>query len=76
MGLFLARDLMTTAVATAGPRVLLPELKRRLSELGVSGMPVTDAAGLLVGVVSRADVVRALSGPSRKRRPCWHTIGT
>ena len=58
----LARDLMTTAVTTTTPRALLPELERMLSQLGVSGMPVTDSAGDLVGVVSRADVVRALSG--------------
>lgn len=58
----LAKDLMTTAVKTVESRVLLPKLEQTLSQLGVSGMPVTDAAGNLVGVVSRADVVRALVG--------------
>ena len=53
---------MTTATATVEPRVLLSELERTLAKLGVSGMPVVDAAGSVVGVVSRADVVRAVSG--------------
>jgi CBS domain-containing protein len=62
MAAMLAKDLMTTTVTTIESRVLLTELERTLSQLGISGMPVTDAAGNLVGVVSRADVVRALSG--------------
>jgi CBS domain-containing protein len=58
----LAKDLMTAGVATVAPRVPLAELERSLSELRISGMPVVDPAGEVLGVVSRADIVRALSG--------------
>lgn len=57
-----ARDLMTTAVTTVDSGLPLAELERTLSELGISGAPVVDAAGNLVGVVSRLDIVRAVSG--------------
>lgn len=62
MATLLAKDLMTTAVTTIKSGVPLSELERTLSELRVSGMPVIDASGNLVGVVSRTDIVRALSG--------------
>lgn len=57
------RDVMTTSVKmieyTAGVR----ELSRMLDELGVSGMPVVDADGRLVGVVSRTDIGSGVSDP-------------
>jgi CBS domain-containing protein len=62
MEALLARDLMTTAVKAVAPGVLLTEVERTLSQLRVSGLPVTDEAGMLVGIVSLADIVRALSG--------------
>jgi CBS domain-containing protein len=62
VGPLLAKNVMATEVVTVAPRVLLSDLERTLSEMRVSGMPVVDAAGCLVGVVSRADVVRAALG--------------
>lgn len=62
MSTLVARDLMTTAVETTRRQTPLVEFDRTLLALGISGMPVTDDAGTIVGVVSRADIVRALSG--------------
>ena len=39
----------------------LPDLERAFLQAGVSGLPVTDRAGSLVGIVSRSDVVRRLA---------------
>jgi CBS domain-containing protein len=61
VGSLLARDLMTTAMTTVEPRMLLSDLEKMLLQLRVSGMPAVDGAGDLVGVASRADVVRAVS---------------
>lgn len=62
MPTLLARDLMTAAVGTVGPRLTVPELERALTEMRVSGAPVVDERGDLVGVVSRYDIIRAESG--------------
>ncbi len=62
MATLLAKDLMTTTVGTVGPRLTVPELERALAEMRVSGAPVVDERGELVGVVSRYDIVRAESG--------------
>ena len=62
MSALAAKDLMTTAVQTTKRHTPVVELDRTLSASGISGMPVTDDTGAIVGVVSRADIVRALSG--------------
>jgi CBS domain-containing protein len=57
-------DVMTTEVATARPDAPLKELAAQLAERGISGMPVVDDEGVVVGVVSEADVLaKALPGP-------------
>ena len=51
------RDLMTNDVITIGPEAPLKEAARRMLEARVSGLPVTDAEGNLVGIVTEADFV-------------------
>ncbi|HEX9761843.1 MAG TPA: CBS domain-containing protein, partial [Acidimicrobiia bacterium] len=51
------RDLMTNDVITIGPEAPLKEAARRMLEARVSGLPVTDAEGKLVGIVTEADFV-------------------
>jgi CBS domain-containing protein len=51
------RDLMTTEVLTIGPEAPLKEAARRMLEAGVSGLPVTNGDGDLVGIITEADFV-------------------
>jgi len=53
-------DVMTRAVKTIQPDASLAALARKLEASGVKRLPVIEG-GKLVGVVSRADVVRALA---------------
>lgn len=62
------RDLMTTTVLSVGPDASLKEAARRMLEAGVSGMPVTDENGELVGVITEADFVKAEAGRRRNER--------
>lgn len=62
------RDLMTTTVLCVGPDASLKEAARRMLEAGVSGMPVTDENGALVGVITEADFVKAEAGRRRNER--------
>jgi CBS domain-containing protein len=51
------RDVMTRRVVTARPEMSLRDLALLLSEHRISGMPVLDALGSVVGVVSEADIL-------------------
>lgn len=54
-----ARDIMTRNVLTVSDDWTLPELARFLTDHSISGAPVTNADGKLVGVVSVTDIARA-----------------
>ncbi len=62
------RDLMTRDVITIGPEAPLKEAARRMLEASVSGLPVTDADGMLVGMITEADFV-ATEADRRQKRP-------
>ena len=52
-----ASELMTTSVMTLTADVLVENAARTLFENSISGMPVVDADGRLVGVVSEFDII-------------------
>lgn len=51
------QDLMTKEVWSVAPETSLKDVAGVLVEHGISGMPVCDAEGRVVGVVSEADIV-------------------
>jgi CBS domain-containing protein len=55
-------DLMTREVTTTTPDTPLREAARVLAEAGISGMPVVDHEGAVVGVVSEADILVKAGG--------------
>lgn len=64
------RDAMTTQVLTVGPETPLKEVALLLVEHRISGVPVVDQDGRLLGVVSEADFLTKDAGPpERRRRP-------
>jgi len=54
----LARDIMTRTVNTVHPRTPLADLAARMVADRISGMPVVDDNGKLVGVVTEGDLIR------------------
>jgi CBS domain-containing protein len=60
-----ASDLMTPGVLTVLDDMTVRELAGFLMENEISGAPVADAQGRLVGVVSLADIAAAASGEAR-----------
>lgn len=52
-----ARDIMQTELVTVGTSTPLDEVERILGEHRIGGLPVTDEAGHLVGVVSMRDLI-------------------
>lgn len=62
------RDRMTHGVISVTPETRLHDVARLLSEHHISGVPVVDAEGTCIGVVSEADLlVKLLSRPQSRR---------
>jgi len=59
-----ARDVMTTPVYTVRPETPVPEVARLLVERHISGAPVVDETGRLVGIVTEADLLPKEAGPA------------
>ena len=57
----LAKDIMNTDVLTVKDDMTLPELADFLVEHEISGAPVVDSSGNLVGVVSLTDIAESAS---------------
>jgi CBS-domain-containing membrane protein len=53
-----ARDVMTSEVVTIGFEASVEDLAKLLEERRISGVPVLDAKGALVGVVTQSDLVQ------------------
>ena len=60
------RDLMTRDVVTVTPETSLKEAASLLAAKRISGMPVVDDAGTVVGVLSEADILAKESGERRR----------
>ena len=56
-----ARDLMTTSLLTFRPDQTLLSAMQSLLKMGVSGGPVVDEQGALVGILSEVDCLRMLA---------------
>ncbi len=63
-----AGDLMTRPVVTTGPDELVSNLARLMSSHKLRRLPVVDARGRLVGIVSRSDVLSVFSRPDEDIR--------
>jgi CBS domain-containing protein len=62
----LVKDVMTVNVAAVGPEATLKEAAEAMIRRGVSGLPVVDEEGTVLGVVSEADIiVKAAGRPER-----------
>lgn len=61
-------EVMTTDVVSVRPDTKLKDVARILSACGISGMPVVDDAGTVVGVISEADIL------AKERRPPEETL--
>jgi CBS domain-containing protein len=66
MGAMTVRDAMTAEVCTVAPGMSLHDVARLLVERGISGAPVVDAYGELIGVISEGDFLVKERGLGRR----------
>ncbi len=62
----MVKDVMTTEVHTAQPDTPLYEIADLLEERHVKRVPIVNAAGDLVGIVSRANIIQAIASARPK----------
>ena len=65
-----AAQVMTRQPVTAGPTMSVREVAKLLLEHRISAVPVVDASGALLGIVSEGDLVRRRD-VARDDRPSW-----
>ncbi|HUB42556.1 MAG TPA: CBS domain-containing protein [Streptosporangiaceae bacterium] len=63
-----AADLMTRPAITIGPDAPVAEAARILYDRRIKRLPVVDAAGRLLGIISRSDVLAVFSRPDEEIR--------
>jgi CBS domain-containing protein len=62
---------MVSPVITVEPDTTVAEVADILLEKRISGVPVVDAAGALVGIVSESDLLRRAEAGTERRRTWW-----
>lgn len=66
---------MTADVLTVGPDASLKDVASILAERRISGVPIVDAAGRVLGVVSESDIVQKEAIASRRAGGLRHRLG-
>ena len=66
-----ARDVMVRAVATTTPETTVEKVARLMINLRISGVPVLDKNGQLVGIVTEGDMLRRAETGTERRRSRW-----
>jgi CBS domain-containing protein len=71
-GIMKVRDVMTTNVFTAQADLPLKQVANRMLEYGISGMPIVDGDGGVVGVLSETDILfKERTAPVREGLIDW-----
>ncbi len=66
-----AIDVMTSTVVSVTSNVAVMEVARLMLDRGVSAVPVVDADGKLIGMVSEGDLMRRKETGTERHHPWW-----
>ena len=66
-----AKDVMTTEVVSVTPDTPTSKIARLLLEKGISAVPVVDASGMPIGMVSEGDLIGRNDRDREARRDWW-----
>lgn len=66
-----AHHIMTRKVITVGPGASIMDAARLMLDNHVSGLPVVDLKGTLVGVITERDLLRRQEIGTQRKRPRW-----
>jgi len=66
-----AKDVMTHHVVFIEPDATIMQAARLMLERQISGLPVADRTGNLVGILTEGDFLRRAETNTQRRRPRW-----
>ena len=66
-----AVDIMTRGALTVGPESSVEQAARLMLSHRISGLPVVDAAGRVIGMLTEGDLLRRAETGTERRRPRW-----
>jgi CBS domain-containing protein len=66
-----AKEVMTTGVVTIEPSATVMQAVRLMLQKRISGLPVINASGDLIGIVTEGDFLRRTETKTERRRPRW-----
>jgi CBS domain-containing protein len=66
-----AQDVMTQHVISVGPNDLVARAVRAMLQNDISGLPVLNAEGQLVGMVTEGDLLHRAETGTQRKRPRW-----
>ena len=66
-----ASDVMSSRVVSIAPEATVLEAIELMLENRISGLPVIDRAGALVGIVTEGDFLRRAETGTERKRPRW-----
>jgi CBS domain-containing protein len=69
-----ASDAMTREILSVGPDTTVAEAIRTMLDNRISGLPVIDEAGRLVGILTEGDLMRRGETGTERQRPRWLEI--
>src|SRR5215471_17194524 len=66
-----AHQVMTKNCITVTPHTTIEDAAKIMLQTNISGLPVVDDAGKLVGIVSESDFLRRSEIGTGRKRPAW-----
>ena len=66
-----AQDVMTQHVIAVGPNDPVTKAVRTMLQNDISGLPVLDVEGQLVGMITEGDLLRRAETATQRKRPRW-----
>ena len=66
-----AMDVMTRTIISVGPNATVLQAARLMLQHHISGLPVINEAGQLVGILSESDFLRRRETDTQRQRPRW-----
>jgi CBS domain-containing protein len=66
-----AHHIMTRKVITISPDASISDAAKLMIDYHVSGLPVVDAAGVVVGIITERDFLRRHEVGTQRKRPRW-----
>jgi CBS domain-containing protein len=71
-----AKDIMSSPVVTVTPDASVAEVAALLLEKKISGVPVVDQTGQVVGILSEGDLLRRVDTARTGWKCCWARAAT